>query len=38
MIVNPDVREGHVLRGWYDREGSAMDFSSFRSEGLSGGG
>ncbi|PVD31676.1 hypothetical protein C0Q70_07094 [Pomacea canaliculata] len=38
LILNPDVREAHFLRGWYDREGAAMDFSSFRGEGTSGSG
>ncbi|KAK7087532.1 replication protein A 70 kDa DNA-binding subunit-like [Littorina saxatilis] len=37
-IVNPDIREAHMLRGWYDREGANMDFSTFKSDGMSGGG
>ena len=36
MIVNPDIPEAHLLRGWYDREGVSMDFSSFRNDGPSG--
>ena len=36
MIVNPDIPEAHMLRGWYDREGVSMDFSSFRNDGPSG--
>ncbi|KAL3856902.1 hypothetical protein ACJMK2_011608 [Sinanodonta woodiana] len=41
LIINPDIREAHLLRGWYDREGSNMDFAGFKSEtgsGASGGG
>ncbi|KAK3084764.1 hypothetical protein FSP39_018496 [Pinctada imbricata] len=33
MIVNPDVREAHMLRGWYDHDGKGMKFNSFQSEG-----
>lgn len=33
LILNPDIREAHLLRGWYDREGASMDFASFRSDG-----
>ncbi|XP_076452897.1 replication protein A 70 kDa DNA-binding subunit-like isoform X2 [Babylonia areolata] len=38
LVINPDIREAHVLRGWYDREGASMDFGSFRSEGGGAGG
>ncbi|KAL8562549.1 hypothetical protein ACOMHN_045814 [Nucella lapillus] len=38
VMMNPDIREAHVLRGWYDREGSSMDFGSFRSDGPGSGG
>lgn len=38
IIMNPDIRERHMLRGWYDREGSGMDFASFRSDGPGGAG
>ncbi|KAK3579832.1 hypothetical protein CHS0354_029562 [Potamilus streckersoni] len=41
LIINPDIREAHLLRGWYDKEGSNMDFTGFKSEmgsGASGGG
>ena len=37
LMVNPDIREAHMLRGWYDREGVSMDFGSFRSEGAGAG-
>lgn len=37
LIINPNIREAQVLRGWYDLEGSSIDFSSFRRDGPSGG-
>ncbi|KAK6183944.1 hypothetical protein SNE40_006506 [Patella caerulea] len=33
MIMNPDIRESHFLRGWYDREGQCMNFDKFASDG-----
>ncbi|ESO97542.1 hypothetical protein LOTGIDRAFT_208727 [Lottia gigantea] len=38
MILNPDTRESHFLRGWYDREGQSMNFDRFTSDNASGGG
>ncbi|KAK7474490.1 hypothetical protein BaRGS_00034244 [Batillaria attramentaria] len=38
IILNPDTREAHMLRGWYDRDGVNMDFASFRSDGPGAGG
>ena len=37
LIVNPDLREAHVLRGWFDKEGSGMEFGTFKGEGPSSG-
>lgn len=33
MIINPDIRESHILKGWYENEGHQRDFTGFRSEG-----
>ncbi|KAJ8312756.1 hypothetical protein KUTeg_010129 [Tegillarca granosa] len=38
LIVNPDIRESHLLRGWYDRDGQSMDFQSFKGDSMAGGG
>ena len=38
MLINPDIREAHLLRGWYDREGQSLDFQSYHREGGMGGG
>ena len=38
MIVNPDIREAALLKGWWNREGCNKEFQSFRSEGGSAGG
>lgn len=32
MMVNPDLKESHTLRGWYEREGRDMKFGSFQGE------
>ncbi|KAL5017372.1 hypothetical protein ScPMuIL_006961 [Solemya velum] len=37
LMINPDIREAHILRGWFDREGQNMDFSAYRNEGGSAG-
>eukprot|EP00106_Octopus_bimaculoides_P012470 XP_014779912.1 PREDICTED: replication protein A 70 kDa DNA-binding subunit-like [Octopus bimaculoides] len=39
MILNPDIREAHFLRGWYDRDGCNMEFNTFQgdSAGVRGG-
>lgn len=36
MLVNPDIQESHVLRGWYDNEG--MNAESKSLAGQRGGG
>ncbi|XP_005109695.1 replication protein A 70 kDa DNA-binding subunit [Aplysia californica] len=38
MMVNPDIKESHVLRGWFESEGRDLSFSTFQSEGGSAGG
>ena len=39
IIVNPENDDAYSLRGWYDNEGSSMDFSEYsRGDGGSGGG
>ncbi|XP_064612626.1 replication protein A 70 kDa DNA-binding subunit-like [Liolophura sinensis] len=38
MIVNPDIREAQMLRGWYDKVGQNMDFTGYRNEGGMGAG
>lgn len=36
MIIDPDVREAHLLKGWWQREGQNKEFMAYRSEGGSG--
>ncbi|KAL4223084.1 60S acidic ribosomal protein P1 [Mactra antiquata] len=38
MIVNPDMREAHLLKGWWQREGQNREYQSYKSEGGSTGG
>lgn len=38
LLCNPDLREAHFLRGWYDREGCTMEFNTYANEGGSSGG
>ncbi|GFS15991.1 replication protein A 70 kDa DNA-binding subunit [Elysia marginata] len=38
LIVNPDTKEAHVLRGWFESGGRDQSFSTYQSEGGSGGG
>lgn len=38
MMINPDIPEAHKLRGWYDKEGHAMDGQSMTEVKGSGGG
>ena len=38
LIINPDIQEAHLLKGWYEHEGHQKDFTGFRSEGGSGAG
>ncbi|CAI9740572.1 A 70 kDa DNA-binding subunit-like [Octopus vulgaris] len=35
MILNPDIREAHFLRGWYDRDGCNMEFNTFQGDSAS---
>ncbi|XP_041348869.1 replication protein A 70 kDa DNA-binding subunit-like [Gigantopelta aegis] len=32
LIINPDIKEAHLLRGWFDRDGHRLDFDSYRSD------
>lgn len=36
--INPDIKEAHVLKGWYEREGTGMDVESLSGKGPGGGG
>lgn len=38
LIVNPDSKEAHVLRGWFESGGRDQSFSTYQSEGGSSGG
>ncbi|XP_052075679.1 replication protein A 70 kDa DNA-binding subunit-like [Mytilus californianus] len=38
MLINPDIKEAHILRGWYDRDGQSSEFQTYRSEGGGAGG
>ena len=38
VLTNPDIPEAHSLRGWFDREGSSMEFQSIKSADGFGGG
>jgi replication factor A1 len=38
MTVDPDIPEAHALRGWYDNQGEATNFTSFNSMGGAGAG
>ncbi|KAH3857539.1 hypothetical protein DPMN_100149, partial [Dreissena polymorpha] len=38
MLVNPDMREAALLKGWWKREGQNLDFQGYRSEGGGGAG
>lgn len=38
VMVNPDIKEAHVLRGWFQSEGRDVSFLTFQNEGVSGGG
>lgn len=37
MQVNPDIKEAHLLKGWYDREGCNMEMESLSAKGGSAG-
>ena len=34
--MNPDIDDGHRLRGWYDSVGHNVDYSEYKREGASG--
>lgn len=38
LLINPDIPEAHKLRGWFDKEGHAMDGQSLTEARGSGGG
>ena len=38
IIHNPDLREGHMLKGWFEHDGHNMDFQGYRNDGPGGGG
>lgn len=38
MLINPDIKEAHILRGWYDRDGQSSEFQTYRNEGGGAGG
>lgn len=38
IIHNPDLREGHMLKGWFEHDGHNMDFHGYKNEGMGGGG
>ncbi len=37
MLINPDITEAHVLRGWYDNDGAHAQFQPFTNAGVGGG-
>ncbi|CDU25683.1 probable replication factor-A protein 1 [Sporisorium scitamineum] len=37
MLINPDITESHVLRGWYDNDGAHAQFQPFTNAGVGGG-
>ena len=37
MLMNPDSKEAHLLRGWWESEGRNLSYSSFQGEGGAGG-
>lgn len=38
IIHNPDLREGHMLKGWFEHDGHSMDFHGYKNDGMGGGG
>lgn len=38
IIHNPDLREGHMLKGWFEHDGHNMDFHGYKNDGMGGGG
>lgn len=37
MLINPDITESHVLRGWYDNDGAHVQFQPFTNAGVGAG-
>ncbi|SPO26224.1 probable Replication factor-A protein 1 [Ustilago trichophora] len=37
MLINPDITESHVLRGWYDNDGAHTQFQPFTNTGVGAG-
>ncbi|ETS61649.1 hypothetical protein PaG_04143 [Moesziomyces aphidis] len=37
MLINPDITESHVLRGWFDNDGAHAQFQPFTNGGGAGG-
>ncbi|GIX74979.1 replication protein A 70 kDa DNA-binding subunit [Caerostris extrusa] len=35
MLINPDIKEAHVLKGWFEREGCNLDAQSISGKGAS---
>ena len=33
MIINPDIREAALLKGWWSREGNNKEFMGYKHEG-----
>ncbi|CAG5127182.1 unnamed protein product [Candidula unifasciata] len=38
MLINPDLKEAHILRGWFENEGRDQTFNMFQSDGSMGSG
>ena len=36
MLINPDITESHVLRGWFDNDGAHAQFQPFTNAGAGG--
>lgn len=38
IIYNFDLREGYMLKGWFEYDGYNMDFYGYKNDGMGGGG
>ncbi|CAL1538002.1 unnamed protein product [Lymnaea stagnalis] len=38
LMINPDIKEAHFLRGWFESKGRELNFNTFQAEGGSAGG
>ena len=38
LMINPDIKEAHHIRGWWDNEGRNMTYSMYQNDGGSQGG